>query len=94
MPSVGIEISRDGNAALTPTPTSPQPPMNKRNNKMRMKSEQRNLLLLHLMPHVDESKLPNNMKAQSGLQPLWEDEDMADPGITGKFLLKDAGLLT
>ena len=46
------------------------------------------------MPQVDESALPNNVKAESGLQPLWEDEDMADPGATGSFLLRDSGLLT
>ena len=58
-----------------------------------IKQEQdRKRLLINLFPYVDESKLAHNVKEESAIQKLWEDEHSF---VTNNNLaLNEAGLIT
>ena len=57
-----------------------------------MQSRKRKQLLLLLLPYVDESKLVGNVKVESGMQKLWEDENL-DYSLNN-LSLNETGLLT
>ena len=83
-----IEVQKSGLATVGEMQLQTASPK-KRDMKL-LKKEQRNALLLQLMPFVNEAELPQNMGAESGLKEFWEDKHLHEQG----FVLKDTGLLT
>lgn len=84
-----IKVPKLGQSKLFKEPLSKSP--KKRVSKL-LKKEQRNLLLLHLMPHLDEDNLPNSVAKKSGMQGFWEDErSVTNSKLT---VLQESGLLT
>lgn len=55
-----------------------------------IKKQQRNTLLLNLMPFLDVKKL----NQESGIQAMWEDEQLVNPKTQDNLKILDNGLMT